>query len=157
MQMGGFMLYLNGARKSVTVDYKLVARYITDQRFILPSTEEIQDRSKGDGLSKALAVGQTGWFIAQCISRWAAGLAITEMELVTLAFAALNGLIYFLWWNKPLDVRYAVPVMLQSTGEPPAVFLLSQCPNARNKMSQMTNLVRRTCRASVGMSYLIWA
>ena len=74
--------------------------------------EEIKDRSKADGLAKGIAVLQTTWFIAQCISRPAQGLIITEIELITLAIAALNGLLYFLWWNKPLDVRCCVPVLL---------------------------------------------
>jgi hypothetical protein len=129
--MGGFMLYINGARKSIIDDYRDLAYDITDLKFILPTTEEIRDRSKGDGLSKALAVGQTGWFVAQCISRWAAGLATTEIELVTLAFAALNVIIYFLWWNKPLDVRYAVPVVqLLFEGERSVLSLCNQYPKA---------------------------
>ena len=52
------------------------------------------------------------WFIAQCLSRPAQGLIITEIELITLAIAALNGILYFLWWNKPLDVNCCVPVLL---------------------------------------------
>ena len=43
--------------------------------------EEIEDRSKADGLAKGIAVLQTTWFIAQCISRTAQGLIITEIEL----------------------------------------------------------------------------
>ena len=74
--------------------------------------EEIEDRSKADGLAKGIAVLQTTWFIAQCLSRPAQGLIITEIELITLAIAALNGLLYFLWWNKPLDVKCCVPVLL---------------------------------------------
>lgn len=105
------MMYSNGARAGVIDDHDQLASCITAWKFALPTAEEIEDKSKGDGLSKALVVAQTGWFIAQCISRWATGLAVTELELVTLAFAALNGVIYFLWWNKPLDVRYAVAVV----------------------------------------------
>ena len=74
--------------------------------------EEIKDRSKADGLAKGIAVLQTTWFIAQCLSRPAQGLIITEIELITLAIAALNGILYFLWWNKPLDVKCCVPVLL---------------------------------------------
>ena len=74
--------------------------------------EEIEDRSKADGLAKGIAVLQTTWFIAQCISRTSQGLITTEVELITVAFAALNGILYFLWWNKPLDVKCCVPVLL---------------------------------------------
>jgi len=51
--------------------------------------EEIQDRSKGDYLLKGRVVlVQTSWFITQCIVRGAYRLEITELEVVTLAFAA---------------------------------------------------------------------
>ena len=73
---------------------------------------EIQDRSKGDVLSKGLVVIQTGWFILQCIARQIEHLPLTELELVTLAFAALNFVTYGLWWNKPLNVQcpFRVPM-----------------------------------------------
>ncbi|KAF5317995.1 hypothetical protein D9619_012265 [Psilocybe cf. subviscida] len=103
-QMGGFIQNELGHGARVILDDHELAR------FKLPTVGEIRDKSKGDGLSKALVVGQTAWFVAQCIARWAMGLAVTEAELVTLAFAALNGVIYFLWWHKPQDVRYAIQV-----------------------------------------------
>ena len=37
------------------------------------------------------------------------------MELLTLSLAVLNGLMYFLWWNKSLDVRCPVRVYLLGT------------------------------------------
>ena len=74
--------------------------------------EEIADRSKGDYLSKMIVLFQTTWFIGQCISRGASGLTITELEVVTIAFASLTGVIYYLWWDKPLDVRCSIPVRL---------------------------------------------
>ncbi|KAF5326786.1 hypothetical protein D9619_004211 [Psilocybe cf. subviscida] len=114
LQMGGFMLYSDETRIGVIEDgNELVSclQWPRGSKFLLPTTAQIHDKSKGDGLSKGLVVVQAGWFIMQCISRWATGLAITEAELVTLALAALNGIIYFLWWHKPLDVRYAIPVI----------------------------------------------
>ncbi|KAF5318111.1 hypothetical protein D9619_012264 [Psilocybe cf. subviscida] len=108
MQMGGFVRNFSGGNAAwVILDYDAFEH----SSLKLPTAGEIQDKSKGDGLSKALVVGQTTWFVAQCISRWATGLAVTEAELVTLAFAALNGVIYFLWWDKPQDVRYAIQVV----------------------------------------------
>uniref|UniRef100_A0A0W0FKS8 Uncharacterized protein n=1 Tax=Moniliophthora roreri TaxID=221103 RepID=A0A0W0FKS8_MONRR len=38
------------------------------------------------------------------------GVAITELEIVTVAFALLNFITYFLWWNKPLSVQYPIHV-----------------------------------------------
>ena len=76
------------------------------------SVEEIKDRSKADGFSKTIALGQTLWFVAQCIARRAQHLDLTLVELLTLSLAILNGLMYFLWWNKPMDVRCPVRVDL---------------------------------------------
>ena len=73
---------------------------------------EIQDRSKGDHFSKGIVLIQTSWFITQCIVRSAYRLEVTELEVTTLAFAVLTGVMYYLWWNKPLDVRCSVPVYL---------------------------------------------
>lgn len=74
--------------------------------------EEIQDRSKGDYLSKGIVLIQTTWFIVHCIVRRMYGLEITELEVVTLAFVALTGATSYLWWDKPVDVRCSVPVYL---------------------------------------------
>jgi len=76
--------------------------------------EEIKDKSKGDLLSKTIAILQTTWFIAQCIARVVQGLALTELELVTIALASLNAITYFFWWNKPLDVKSQVSVYTDS-------------------------------------------
>ncbi|KAF8950047.1 hypothetical protein BDZ97DRAFT_1934681 [Flammula alnicola] len=113
LQMGGFMLFKG--KVAVRVLSPDVFGQLLDYgsiKFPTITEEEIQDRSKGDALSKILVVGQTTWFIAQCITRAAQGLETTELELVTLAFAVLNGFMYYFWWNKPLDVRTYVPVYL---------------------------------------------
>lgn len=111
MQMGGFTLYsVQGRCLGVTKDPMQLSRAIQVHGWILPTMDEIMDKSKGDNLSKALAVGQTGWFIVQSVSRLTTGFAISQIEVVTLALAAVNGVIYFLWWNKPLNVRYPVRV-----------------------------------------------
>jgi hypothetical protein len=76
------------------------------------SEAEIQDRSKGDYLSKAIVLVQMSWFITQCIARAAYRLEVTELEVATLAYAVLTGLTYYLWWKKPLDVHCSIPVYL---------------------------------------------
>ncbi|KDR77194.1 hypothetical protein GALMADRAFT_139208 [Galerina marginata CBS 339.88] len=119
IQMGGFTLFEGGKPKDVLLP-KQMEELLLAGRIDLPSVaeEEIRDRSKGDGLSKVVVIGQTSWFIAQCIARQAQGLVLTKLELVTAAFAVLNGIIYFLWWNKPLDVRCSVPVHLLDDAKP---------------------------------------
>jgi hypothetical protein len=76
------------------------------------TVDEIEDRSKSDALSKTIVIAQTTWFTAQCIARARQGLAITELEIVTLAYTALNGVMCFFWWSKPLDVRCPVVIDL---------------------------------------------
>jgi hypothetical protein len=71
---------------------------------------EIQDKSKGDVLSKGLVVIQTAWFLLQCIARGVERLPITELEIMTLAFATLNLITYGFWWHKPLNVQRPIRV-----------------------------------------------
>ncbi len=77
------------------------------------TTAEIKDRSKGDVLSKAIAVFQMTSFILQLVARFVLELPITELELFTLALASLNGIIYFFWWDKPLRVEEPVSLYLR--------------------------------------------
>lgn len=76
--------------------------------------DEINDKSKGDALSKGIALMQLSWFIVQIFARAAQGLEITELELTTAALAGLNGIMYFFWWSKPRDVRF--PTILRTKG-----------------------------------------
>jgi hypothetical protein len=71
---------------------------------------DIDDKSNGDANSKGVIILQTGWFVTQCIAREIQGLPVTELELATVAFAALNFFIYVLWWEKPLNVQRGVRV-----------------------------------------------
>jgi len=80
--------------------------------FDLPdiTEEDIEDRSKGDVLFKLIAILQTSWFIIQCIARGQQRLALTELELVTLALASLNAVTFAIWWHKPLGVQEPVKI-----------------------------------------------
>ena len=49
------------------------------------TVEEIEDRSKADGLTKTIALGQSLWFIAQCLARRVQHLDLTLVELLTLS------------------------------------------------------------------------
>ncbi|ESK85327.1 hypothetical protein Moror_5993 [Moniliophthora roreri MCA 2997] len=85
--------------------------YLIVHGHITITEDEIKDNlSHGDIISKSIAIIQTTWFLLQVIGRWAEGLAITELEIVTVAFALLNFGTYFLWWNKPLRVQHPVHV-----------------------------------------------
>ena len=77
------------------------------------SEEDIKDRSKGDILSKLIAITQTTWFILQCIARGRQRLTLTELELVTLALASLNAITYVFWWHKPLGVQVPIRIYFE--------------------------------------------
>uniref|UniRef100_A0A0W0FKU3 Uncharacterized protein n=1 Tax=Moniliophthora roreri TaxID=221103 RepID=A0A0W0FKU3_MONRR len=82
--------------------------------YITITEDEIRDNlSQGDFISKSVAVIQTSWFLAQVVTRAVEGLAITELEIITVGFALLNFGTYFLWWSKPLRVRHPIRVNLQ--------------------------------------------
>ena len=104
--MGGFV---DGRRLLSLTD---IEQLVQDQEIEYPivTREEIQDKSKGDAVTKALVVLQTTWFLLQCAARGSQRLALTELELATAAFALLNIIIYALWWDKPLDVQCHIVV-----------------------------------------------
>ncbi|TFK60408.1 hypothetical protein BDN72DRAFT_850540, partial [Pluteus cervinus] len=78
--------------------------------------KQVQDRSKGDLLSKGLVALQTSWFVLECIARFRQHLPITELEVVTLAFAALNTMTYGFWWDKPLNVNCQIQIHIKPKG-----------------------------------------
>ncbi|SJL18576.1 uncharacterized protein ARMOST_22173 [Armillaria ostoyae] len=72
------------------------------------SPETIEDKSKGDALSKTVSILQISWFIVQCIARAIQRLPLTLLEITALAFAGLSIMTYLLWWYKPLNVKYHI-------------------------------------------------
>ena len=108
--MGGFV---DGTRLLSLADIELLVQ--NEQiEYPIATREEIQDKSKGDAVTKALVVLQTTWFLLQCAARASQHLALTELELATAAFALLNIIIYALWWDKPLDVQCHIVVRRRS-------------------------------------------
>lgn len=89
---------------------------LSENRITIPTIteDEINDRSKGDTLSKGIARLQLICFIAQIISRSVQGLAITELELTTAALAGLNSVMFIFWWGKPRNVRF--PIVIRTKG-----------------------------------------
>ena len=107
------MLFEGNSAKGVLSPERF-SELLTAEKIEFPTitVEEIEDRSKADAFSKTIALGQTLWFVAQCLARTPQHLELTLIELLTLSLAVLNGLMYFLWWHKPLDVRCPVRVYL---------------------------------------------
>jgi hypothetical protein len=118
--MGGFMLYVDGKPRA-TLKPKELERFIHEGSVEMPIITEadIKDRSKGDALSKGIAILQLAWFVLQLVARYVQNLPITLLELDTLALAALAGIAYGLWWKKPKDVRRPHAVYLKTTALSP--------------------------------------
>ena len=129
MIMGGFHLFERNHKgtgednRNISQEddkplHPLRARDLEDcngyESFIMPTKAEIQDRGKSDWLAKSLVLLQTSWFIMQCIARAREHLPVTHLEIVTLAYAAMNFVIYIFWWNKPLNVNRPVRVFRKS-------------------------------------------
>jgi len=99
---------------------RTIPKYLTDfpSGVEMPTKEEIQDKSKGDDIAKAITIIQTLWFAIQAAHRASQGLIVTELELTTLGHVVLNIFIYWCWWNKPLNVRLPIDVRLKNCQEP---------------------------------------
>ncbi|KAF8331712.1 uncharacterized protein EI90DRAFT_2995819, partial [Cantharellus anzutake] len=76
--------------------------------------KEILDRSKSDAVSKFISVLQLLWFITQYVGRWAGHLRRSQLETMTLAYAALCVFVYVLWWHKPVNIQFPIHVTRES-------------------------------------------
>ena len=139
MIMGGFHLFKHGSMETSTNKQFIsqeddipihplaasdlygegTALDINFSSFTVPTEAEIKDRGKSDWLAKSFVLLQTSWFVMQCIARAIKHLPVTHLEIVTLAYAAMNFAIYVFWWNKPLNVDRPVRVFRKSDVEEP--------------------------------------
>ncbi|KLO10720.1 hypothetical protein SCHPADRAFT_930341 [Schizopora paradoxa] len=77
----------------------------------IPPVTSITDRSKSNGLNKALLIAQLTWFCTSCISRLISRLPLTLLEVVTAAHGLCTLATYAAWWHKPLNVEEPTVVM----------------------------------------------
>ncbi|KAJ5809556.1 uncharacterized protein N7503_001774 [Penicillium pulvis] len=73
--------------------------------------QEIQDRSKADGLMRAITVAQILWLCIQVIGRAAEDLSVTQLELATVAFAICAVFMYVFSWDKTKGVQIPVTIL----------------------------------------------
>ena len=139
--MGGFTLYDKHGTPLRILEYSELETLSEAGKIAWPSIteEEIQDRSKGDYLSKGIVAVQMGWFFTQFFARGEYGLGVTGLELVTLIFIWTTATVYILWWFKPLDVRCSVPVYLLENANLGSEGILSGSP-AANPLSDLAHL-----------------
>ncbi|KAG2357370.1 hypothetical protein BDR07DRAFT_1612543 [Suillus spraguei] len=119
--MGGFMLYVNDEPRGPLTPDEL-ERFVDEESVEMPviAEEDIEDRSKGDALSKGIAILQLAWFVLQLVARYVQNLPMTLLELDTLAVAALTCIAYGFWWKKPKDVGRPQVVYWKNTASPPS-------------------------------------
>ncbi|KAF2741805.1 hypothetical protein M011DRAFT_454269 [Sporormia fimetaria CBS 119925] len=86
----------------------------------LPEVREsdLEDRSKGDAFVKLLATLQILWLVLQLTMRKVRGLASSQLEVMTLAFAVCVLIIYGLVWRMPQDVHAPVVITMHTLPTP---------------------------------------
>ena len=67
--------------------------------------EDIDDKSKTDGISKLICCIQVAWFLAQVVTRLAVGLPIAPLEINTVGHVVCALTFYMLWWHKPRWIK----------------------------------------------------
>ncbi|KAK3385199.1 hypothetical protein B0H63DRAFT_559864, partial [Podospora didyma] len=87
------------------------------ETFFNISRGEILDKSKSNGLAKALVCVQATWFRAQCITRICQALPITLLELSSFGHSVCALVIYVLWWYKPTGIELPAIRHLQTVEE----------------------------------------
>ena len=107
--MGGYQAYdKNGPLYPLGPDG--VVKLVREARLVPPTGDELSNQSKGDVLSKGVAILQTVWFVAQCIARLVEHLPLTNLEVMTLAYTVMTVAMYVAWWDKPLNISCAIRV-----------------------------------------------
>ncbi|KZP06874.1 hypothetical protein FIBSPDRAFT_763657 [Athelia psychrophila] len=104
--MGGFLFY-DGHGPLRPLSPNDVVELVRRGHLVPPTAEEISNQSKGDALSKGVAIIQTLWFAMQCIVRHTEDLPVTSLEIMTLAYTVMTVAMYIAWW----DIR-KIPNML---------------------------------------------
>ncbi|KAF7349956.1 hypothetical protein MVEN_01296700 [Mycena venus] len=83
------------------------------------SEEDINDKSKADGLAKLLVALQAAWFCLQCIARGAQHLPISLLEITTGGHALYTLVTYVLWAYKPMNISIPTPAERKGGGRGP--------------------------------------
>lgn len=114
--MGGFVVHPQNSQDPLVLDAQGIKSYVTDGVLELPtiSEHEIKDKSKADRLAKAIACLQAASVVVQCIARLAQRLPISSLEFVTLGYVLCAFVIYWYWWDKPLDVMIPTTITVNT-------------------------------------------
>ena len=74
--------------------------------------DEVSERGNANGVSKAIVLCQTLWFVIQCLIRRIHRLPVTLVEVQVSIQILYAASMYAFWWSKPLDVKEPVAITL---------------------------------------------
>ncbi|KAF7369962.1 hypothetical protein MSAN_00626000 [Mycena sanguinolenta] len=83
--------------------------FVTSDQHPIATIEQLEDSPLGSEFQAAIQKISL-WFILQTLARAHQRLAVTQLEVATLAFAVVNIFIWLLWWNKSLDIQRPIVV-----------------------------------------------
>ncbi|KAF4769277.1 hypothetical protein HAV15_008549 [Penicillium sp. str.  len=110
--MGGFELVPAGG--AFHINSKHIHWLVSRGYIEVPevSDEELWDKSKQDTIAKLITCVKVAYLILQCIGRAVLGLAVTTIELSTVAIVGCTLMTSICWLHKPLDVYYPVQIKM---------------------------------------------
>jgi hypothetical protein len=142
--MGGFVIDMRGFPRNFvpgSPDFQtlspegllLLARCMPE---VVPdvSEEDILDESKANGFQKVVVCIQATWFLVSTVFRMSSGYPIALLELNTFAHALCALLIYFIWWQKPLDVSGSIIIDGQRCEDMVAFLTMASHCNGRREL-----------------------
>jgi hypothetical protein len=95
----GNIWVLNARQLVVAIERGVISR--------LPqlSEDELEDKNKGDYILKVLALLQIVWMLVQLLVRWSNKRPVSQLEVMTLSFAACAVILYALGLSRPQGVE----------------------------------------------------
>lgn len=109
--MGGFILHTTDEGSfpinSAQLHHLVVNNYVPYPRV---SKKNILDKDKAEAFVRLLTLCQTLWFLVNCAGRAAQGLALSTLELSTLAFISSAVGTFFCWFYKPMIIETRITI-----------------------------------------------
>lgn len=112
--MGGIVLQPHDW-KAFPVDAEQL-HYLIERSYVAyPKIDKrsIEDKNKVEPLLRVISVVQILWFLCHALARVCQGLAVTTIEVTTVAFIFCTLGTYFLWFHKPADIRTPLYIHLR--------------------------------------------
>jgi hypothetical protein len=114
--MGGIMLH---TKDFPPFPINAVQLYFLVSRELIPlpqiDKQTISDKNKAEPLVRVITLVQICWFTLNCIGRTVQHLAMTTLELTTLAMIVCSLGTLFCWLHKPMDVEVPIPLHVDIT------------------------------------------